>query len=36
MPIDEDEIVYECVADYCECDKVPWWKLVLLTWFFLT
>lgn len=36
MPIDEDEFALECIEDYCECDKVPLWKLVLFAWFFFT
>lgn len=36
MPIDEDDILVECVDDFVECERVPWWKLVLLAWFFLT
>lgn len=34
MTVDEDQIVLECVEDYCECERVPWWKLILLPWLF--
>lgn len=34
MP-DDAELLCECVSDYCESERVPLWKLILLAWFFL-
>lgn len=34
--MDEDEIIYECAEDYCECGRIPFWKILLFGWLFLT
>lgn len=36
MTIDEDELIAECGEDFLDDNYVPWWKLILLAWFFLT
>ena len=34
MPDTECEILCECADEFIECDRVPWWKLILLSWLF--
>jgi hypothetical protein len=35
MP-DDDDLLCECIEDYCEDERIPWWKLILLGWFLFT
>lgn len=36
MPFDEDELACECIEEFIDGERVPLWKLVLLTLLFLT
>lgn len=33
---DEDDLLCECAEDFCDSERVPFWKLLLLAWFLFT